>query len=63
MADLSVDLKRRAEFMQELQTLINRYGVDTDADTQDFVLAEYVLGCLSIYGLTVKKRDQLTGRH
>lgn len=53
------DLQKRAKFQQELQTLINRHNREEDSNTPDFLLAEYIQGCLSIYEHTVTKRDQL----
>jgi hypothetical protein len=52
------EVKKRGQFMQELVFLINRHSIENGSNTPDFLLAEYLLGCLSIYEHTVQKRDQ-----
>lgn len=36
-------------FSQELESLLNRYSMDTKTNTPDFILAEYLLACLGAY--------------
>lgn len=57
-----MDHRKRVTFMSELQTLINRHSIENESNTPDFLLAEYLLGCLSIYEHTVVKRDQWYGQ-
>ena len=47
--------------LTELETVINRYSVENQSDTPDFILAEYLQGCLDNYAVTVKKRDKWFG--
>ena len=49
------------EFENELELLINKYSKENESDTPDFVLAEYLKGCLDIYSETVQKRDKWYG--
>lgn len=56
-------MQKRAKFMAELQTLINKHGLENESNTPDFLLAEYLLGCLSIYDHTVNKRFQWLREH
>jgi hypothetical protein len=50
-----------SEFEKELEGLINRTCQENGSDTPDFLLAEYLTGCLEVYGKTVKKRDNWHG--
>ena len=44
-------------FEEELTNLINRYSMGDKSDTPDFMLAEYLLGCLRVYELITNRRD------
>ena len=44
-------------FGQALQRLINQYNQDNDLQTPDFILRDYVIRCLDVWGLTVEERD------
>ena len=46
------------DFQKELESLINRHCKENDSDTPDFLLAEYIQGCLKNYADIVKKRDE-----
>ena len=46
------------EFTTELESLINRYGLDNESDTPDFILAKYLVSCFEAYKETVKARDK-----
>jgi len=54
--------KKEKTFHKELKTLINRYSKENGSDTPDFMLADYLLGCLSVYDETVNKREKWYGR-
>ena len=41
---------------EELSALLNRYGSDRGSMTPDFVLAEFMLGCLNAYKKAMKSR-------
>lgn len=45
-------------FKEELTQLINKYGLDSDANTPDFLLAEYVVDVLSAHIGVTKTRDE-----
>ncbi len=49
-------------FENELKHLINRYSKENGSDTPDFILAEYLNGCIEIFDKTVKRRDEWYGR-
>jgi hypothetical protein len=50
------------EFVQDLAELINRWGFDSQANTQDIVLAEYLTIAMGTFAGCVYRRDQLLGR-
>lgn len=43
---------------QELAQLLNRHSVENDANTPDFILAEYLTDCLSAYAKAVRARTK-----
>lgn len=47
-----------SEFQKELSSLINKYSRENMSDTPDFILAQYLEGCLTNYSIAVTKRDQ-----
>ena len=49
------------DFEKELEMLINKHSKENESDTPDFVLAQYLKGCLANYAETVKARDKWYG--
>ncbi len=49
-------------FAQELESLINRYSKENGSDTPDFILAQYLLGCLQAWNVGVQQREHWYGR-
>lgn len=49
---------RPQTFELELQKLINKHGRESGSDTPDFVLANYLIGCLEVFNQSVKDRDK-----
>lgn len=45
-----------SEFEKELESLLNRYSKENGSDTPDFILAEYLIGCLENFNNIVGKR-------
>lgn len=45
-------------FQKELTELINRYSVENESDTPDFVLAQYIGGCLTAFNRAIRLRDK-----
>lgn len=37
--------------------LINKYSMENDSNTPDFILAEYLSNCLKIFNTTIQKRS------
>jgi hypothetical protein len=50
-------VKTEEDFKRELKCLINRYSMENDSNTPDFILAEYLYNCLIVFNNTVKKRS------
>lgn len=48
-------------FHEELTDLINKYSIENESDTPDFILADYLVCCLTTYRTTVKGRDMWYG--
>lgn len=43
-------------FPVALQRLLNKYSMEQESNTPDFILARYLNGCLNIYNETMKSR-------
>lgn len=46
---------------KELTALLNRHSVESASDTPDFILAEYLMGCLKAYDKATRARDSWFG--
>lgn len=49
------------KFTRDLAMLINRYSVENDSDTPDWLLAEYLVSHLKLLGITMRARDKWHG--
>ena len=49
------------EFENELIALINKYSLESDSDTPDFILGKYLMGCLHNFNSAVDSRDSWYG--
>ena len=49
-------------FREELTYLINRYSKENGSNTPDFILAEYLDGCLNAFDSAVENRSKWYGR-
>lgn len=47
------------KFYRELTSLINRYSLENDSDTHDWLLAKYLIACLENFNYTVTTREML----
>ena len=45
-------------FREELAALINKYGIDADANTPDFLLAEIAVDAIASFVGLIKTRDE-----
>ena len=53
--------QHRKDFAMELEQLINRHSVENASDTPEFILAQYIQGCLDAFSLAVRARDKWYG--
>lgn len=49
-------------FEKELEHLINKHSKENESNTPDFILAQYILGCLSSFATAVQQRETWHGR-
>lgn len=45
------------EFKKELTDLINKFSLDDKCNTPDYILCDYIIGCIENFYTTVDKRD------
>ena len=45
-----------SEFERDLCKLLNRHSKENESDTPDFILANYLTGCLENYNKTTRNR-------
>lgn len=50
------------EFRTELKIAINRAAMEWGSDTPDFILAEYLAGCLEVFDKALAAREKWYGR-
>lgn len=46
------------DFKKELTSLLNRYSIDSDSNTADFILADFVIETLASYGSAVDRSNR-----
>lgn len=49
------------DFRMELERVINSFSRENGSDTPDFILAEYLIGCLDAYDKALQKRQAWYG--
>lgn len=47
---------RLDRFRSELVDLINRYSLENNSDTPDFILADYLIDCLEVFNAYTNRR-------
>ena len=50
------------QFRHELTGLLNRFSKENGSDTPDWVLADYLIGCLAAWNASVRERERWYGR-
>jgi hypothetical protein len=59
---LAGSVPERHDMRAELEEIINRHSAENGSDTPDFILAEYLTGCLMAYDRALKAREEWYGR-
>lgn len=54
-------IDEQTPFREELAALINRNSLENRSNTPDFILAEYLLGCLDAYDKATRERTHWYG--
>jgi len=49
-------------FQEELEQLINRHSLENASNTPDFILAQYLDGCLAVFNTAIQQRETWWGR-
>ena len=57
-----VDVEKHHSFQKDLEALINSYSVENESNTPDFILAQYINGCLTAFAEAVNAREKWYGR-
>ena len=45
-------------FKQELESLINKHSEENNSNTPDYILCEYLIGCLAAFNTAVNSREK-----
>lgn len=53
---------RRPTFRTDLERLINCHSRENGSDTPDFILADFLVGCLETFDRTLRRREEWYGR-
>lgn len=48
--------------LKDIASAINRHSAENGSDTPDFILGEYLTGCLAVFDRTVRAREKCYGR-
>lgn len=60
--DVAAGTVKRSSFESELESLINKFSMESGSNTPDFILAEYMSQCLKIFNAAVCAREMWYGR-
>lgn len=52
----------REALRKDLAAVLNRHSAENGSDTPDFILADYLMGCLDAFNATAKRREEWYGR-
>lgn len=54
-------LSRPPSFYEELSALLNKHSKEQTSGTPDYILADYLVGCLDVFDKTILARSQWRG--
>ena len=55
-------VRMEPNFESELAHLLNRYSQENASNTPDWILAQYLLGCLTAWEAAIQQREEWYGR-
>ena len=50
-----------SDLQKEITAVLNRHSAENESDTPDFILAQYLMACLSAHSAATKERDRWYG--
>jgi hypothetical protein len=50
-----------SEFQKKLEVLINQHSLENGSNTPDFILSEYLTGCIDVWNKSVMRRSDWYG--
>ena len=56
------DTFRNIPFEKELESLINKHSLENESNTPDYILAQYLISCLSAFTQATQQRENWYGR-
>lgn len=62
VGEMSDNPEEPPTLVEELRALLNRHSAENESDTPDFILAEFLLGCLNAYDTAIRRRSDWYGR-
>lgn len=54
-------LDAQITLLREIKEVLNRASREQESNTPDYILAEYLIGCLGVYEVACKSRDAWWG--
>lgn len=55
--------EKRNKVEKEIRAVLNRYSQENASDTPDFILAQYLMGCLDAWNKATQRREKWYGRN
>jgi hypothetical protein len=55
-------IEQQSRFQKDLKALLNRYSMENESDTPDYILATYLAQCLEAFEFAVRTREVWYGR-
>lgn len=53
---------KETQFHRDLSSLLNRYSRENNSNTPDYILSNYLIGCLNVFERTINSREEYYGR-
>ena len=56
------NVKKQNDLEEEIAKLLNKYSRENHSNTPDFILAEYLIGCLNVFEVASLERERWYGK-